>query len=138
VIEEALSTADHIVVPREFAALHTGRIEMRGMLEGLRKKLHQTVIITCGWDGCLCVVQGESCQMRCYAVEAIDTTGCGDVFHGAYALMIAQGKSVFEAARFASAAAALSTTELGGRKGIPTLKEVQRLVKGTKLPCEAV
>jgi len=138
VIDEVLLCADHIVVPRDFATLHTGQAETRAMLEGLRKSPDQTVIVTCGKDGCLGLVQGKSFQMSSYPVEAIDTTGCGDVFHGAYALMIAQGKSVIESARLASAAAALSATKLGGRKGIPELDAVLRLVKETDLSCEVL
>ena len=56
-------------------------------------------------------------------------TGCGDVFHGAYALAIAQGKTVVEAARFASTAAAICATKLGGRASILSLSELQHLIE---------
>jgi sugar/nucleoside kinase (ribokinase family) len=136
--EEALQCTDYIVVPRDFASLYTGRTKLVDMLQGLRKASHQVVIITCGSDGCSILTPDDCLQMGCYPVDAIDTTGCGDVFHGAYALMVAKGRSVFDSARFASAAAALSTTELGGRKGIPTLERVLQLVQTTNLPCEAL
>jgi sulfofructose kinase len=58
-----------------------------------------------------------------YAVDAIDTTGAGDVFHGAYALAIGARLPAADAMSFASAAAALKCTRPGGRAGIPTLED---------------
>jgi sulfofructose kinase len=60
-----------------------------------------------------------------FAVSAVDTLGAGDVFHGAFALSLAEGRSVEEAARFANAAAALKCTRPGGRLGIPDRSEVE-------------
>jgi sulfofructose kinase len=57
------------------------------------------------------------------AVDAVDTTGAGDVFHGAYALAIGARLAADEAMSFASAAAALKCTRPGGRAGIPTLQD---------------
>ena len=57
-------------------------------------------------------------------VEVVDTTGCGDVFHGAFAFGLARGWDVARNARFASATAALKCRALGGRTGIPTYGEV--------------
>lgn len=59
-----------------------------------------------------------------FAVEVVDTTGAGDVFHGAYALALGEGDSVPNAMRFASAVAALKCTRHGGRAGIPDRSEV--------------
>jgi sulfofructose kinase len=59
-----------------------------------------------------------------FRVEAIDTLGAGDVFHGAYALALAEGRTVTEAARFANAAAAIKCTRASGRRGIPLRAEV--------------
>ena len=52
-------------------------------------------------------------DLPAYKVDTVDTTGCGDVFHGAFALAVARKESVSEAARFASAAAALCSTKIG-------------------------
>lgn len=64
-----------------------------------------------------------------FTVEAVDTTGAGDVFHGAYTLAIGEGKSVPEAMRFASAVAALKCTRRGGRAGIPDRAEAQAFLE---------
>ncbi len=58
-----------------------------------------------------------------YAVDAIDTTGAGDVFHGAYAFAIGACLGATDAMSFAAAAAALKCTRRGGRAGIPTLED---------------
>jgi sugar/nucleoside kinase (ribokinase family) len=127
-IDEALACAHHVIVPQGFAALYTGTADMKGMLKGLRQSDLQTVIITSGPEGCSGLVGNDTFHIPAYAVEAIDTTGCGDVFHGAYALMIARGEPIVQSARFASAAAALSARQLGGRSGIPEVEEVCRLM----------
>jgi sugar/nucleoside kinase (ribokinase family) len=59
----------------------------------------------------------------------VDTTGCGDVFHGAYASALARGLSLAERVRFAAAAAALKATRPGGQAGIPTRPEVEAFLQ---------
>jgi sulfofructose kinase len=58
----------------------------------------------------------------------VDTTGCGDVFHGAYAACIARGERVDMAIQVASAAAGLKATQPGGRRGIPDRAAVDRFL----------
>ena len=55
-----------------------------------------------------------------FPVSVVDTTGCGDVFHGAYAAALARGLDLAARVRFAAAAAALKATRAGGQAGIPT------------------
>ena len=65
-----------------------------------------------------------------FKIKAIDTTGCGDVFHGAYAAALARGMSAPERIRFASAAAALKAEKSGGaQQGIPSLARTLRLTR---------
>ena len=65
---------------------------------------------------------------RALPIEAVDTLGAGDVFHGAFALAIAEGRDIRSAGRFANAASALKCTRPGGRAGIPTRTEVDNLL----------
>lgn len=77
------------------------------------------VYVTHGKSGCFWL---ENSQLRHHAgfrVEAVDTTGAGDVFHGALAVKLAQGIEIYESVRFANAVAALKCTRPGGRAGIP-------------------
>ena len=79
--------------------------------------------VTRGADGVTWTENNMTHHHPAYAVDAIDTTGAGDVFHGAYALAIGVGLPAADAMSFASAAAALKCTRPGGRAGIPTLED---------------
>jgi sulfofructose kinase len=61
-----------------------------------------------------------------FRVKAVDTTGCGDVFHGAYAFALARGMALEERIRLAAATAALKATQPGGQAGSPSLRAVRR------------
>jgi sulfofructose kinase len=80
--------------------------------------------VTVGAEGFLWLEGGQLRHAPAPAVTVVDTLGAGDVFHGAFALAIAEGRSVAEAARFANMAAALKCTRPGGRAGIPDRAEV--------------
>jgi sulfofructose kinase len=68
-------------------------------------------------------------RLGAFPVDAVDTTGAGDIFHGAFALRIARGEEVPDALRYASAAAALGCTGLGARPAIPAKAEVEEFLK---------
>ncbi len=63
-----------------------------------------------------------------FKVNSIDTTGAGDVFHGAYIYGLIKGKDIRRTVEFASAFAALKCLRPGGREGIPTLEETLKLI----------
>jgi sulfofructose kinase len=69
-------------------------------------------------------------EMPVFKVAAIDTLAAGDVFHGAFTLMLAEGRRIADAMRFASAAAALKCTRFGGAAGSPRRHEVEALLAG--------
>ncbi len=77
------------------------------------------VYVTHGDQGCYWLDKGVLSHQPAFAVKVVDTTGAGDVFHGALAVSLARQESVEEAVRFASAVAALKCTRPGGRAGIP-------------------
>ena len=79
---------------------------------------------TVGPKGCYYLAQGEVYHCPAFQVRAVDTTGCGDSFHGAFTYAMARGMDQHEAIRFSSAVAALKATRLGGRSGLPTLEAV--------------
>lgn len=80
--------------------------------------------VTMGHEGAHWRQDGRPDHMPAFKVTVIDTTGAGDVFHGAYALAIAAAAPVAHAMRFASAAAAIKCTKPDGRSGIPTLDDI--------------
>jgi len=89
----------------------------------------QIVILTQGEKGCLGKVGNETFQVPGYHIDVIDTTGCGDVFHGAFVFGLLKDWDISYTARFANAVAALKCTKLGGRTGIPNLAQTQEFMK---------
>ena len=61
-----------------------------------------------------------------FAVEAVDTTGAGDTFTGAFCVALAEGKSILDAIRFGNAAAGISVTRYGVVESIPTRDEIEK------------
>lgn len=84
------------------------------------------VIITRGDRGC-CVLDGDQLtHLSAHPVEAVDATAAGDVFNGALATAISEGRKLIEAARWASTAAAISVTKRGAQPSIPRREEIDR------------
>jgi sugar/nucleoside kinase (ribokinase family) len=128
---ELLALVDHLIVSENFAHQLT---KAKGPGAAAAKLWHQgrgAVVITSGAAGCWFVdgLAKRAKHVAAFPVQAIDTTGCGDVFHGAYAAALSRGLALEERLRFASAAAALKATQHGGQAGIPTLDQVNRLLR---------
>jgi sulfofructose kinase len=127
-IAEAMSISSHIIVSEEFASGYTSSDDIAEMLAAMRSDPEQVVIVTRGKNGCVGSSNEGEFELPAFAVDVVDTTGCGDTFHGAFALAIARGQPVISAARFASGAAALCATQLGGRAGIPTAQQLEQFL----------
>jgi ribokinase len=85
------------------------------------------VIVTRGEHGC-CVLDGERAEhIPAPRVDAIDATAAGDVFNGALATALSEGRTLFEAARWATVAAAISVTRRGALTSVPTRDEIEQL-----------
>jgi sulfofructose kinase len=80
--------------------------------------------VTLGREGYLWREGAEDGHVPACKVSVIDTTGAGDAFHGAFALMAAEGRRTAESARVAAAVAALKCTRLGSRAGLPSRAEL--------------
>ena len=83
--------------------------------------------VTRGEKGTLLLIERVLHHVPALAVTVVDTLGAGDIFHGAYTLALAEGRSPLDAARFASVAAAIKCSRHGGRSGTPTRSEVEQL-----------
>ena len=88
------------------------------------------VVFTMGDKGCIgCDENGEFKLDAFKLGPIVDTTGAGDVFHGAFIKGLLDGKSAVECARFAGATATIKCLQLGGRAGIPTLETVENFLR---------
>ena len=89
----------------------------------------QTVVLTLGARGAFLATKAGQHLVPGFKVKPVDTTAAGDIFNGALAVALAEGKSLVEAVRFANAAGALSVTKLGAQPSAPTLREIERFLK---------
>jgi len=93
----------------------------------------KTIVITLGEKGCLCKSVTTVFLQRAFEVDVVDTTGSGDVFHGAFIYGILQDWSLRKIAEFSNAVAAMKCTRVGGRAGIPSRTQVDRFLENAKL-----
>ena len=129
---ELVALADHPVVSLDFARQWTGRDHPGDATQALWNANRQAVVVTCGAEGCWYLGGNDPHTPRhqpAMRVAVADTTGCGDVFHGAYAAGLAQGLELADRIRLAAAAAALKATQRGGQTGIPNRPAVDRFLK---------
>ncbi len=118
---------DYLLGSEKFARQYTGCRDAGLALQALACQ-RDHVAITLGSRGLVCYGQGRFRWIPAFAVDAVDSTGAGDAFHGAFALAVAEGKGWMDALRFASAAGALACTGLGARHALPRRTEVDRLL----------
>jgi sulfofructose kinase len=119
-----LRTATHVAFSSDALADLTGIGDARTALAEVARGLQGWCCVTAGGDGVYSCVGGEIRHDPAFDVPVVDTLGAGDVWHGAFALALAEGRFETEAVRFASAAAALKVQRSGGRAGVPTRVEL--------------
>lgn len=113
---------DYLILNKSLAAEIANSLDPVEILDRLTSRYRKCSVITHGDQGSwIKVGSGSVYHLPAYKVEVVDTTGCGDVFHGAFAAALIYGEEPLEAARWASAAAALKATRPGGQEGIPSL-----------------
>jgi sugar/nucleoside kinase (ribokinase family) len=106
---QLMNLVDHLIIASSFAQKITGFSDPELAIEKIWDKNKKFICITNGQDGCYYRSSGDSAMHHqpAFTVPVIDTTGCGDVFHGAYAVSLKNNISVKTRVKFASAAAAI-------------------------------
>lgn len=131
-----LSLGDYVIVPLAFTRRRYGTDDMeeaaRALFEEIAPLGGRAAVVTGGAGGSYAVRKGRSLHQPAYRVEVVDTTGCGDVFHGAFALGVARDWDLERIMPFAAATAALKCRRLGGRAGIPTEPEVREFLRSAE------
>ncbi len=134
-LAELLELTDHLIVPANFARAFTGASSPADSVFGLATSARAVTVVTNGADGFWFLEKGgKPSHVPAYRVQVADTACCGDVFHGAYAAALAEGMPLMARLRFASAAAAVKATRVGGQQAIPRREEVNTfLTRGNVL-----
>ena len=96
----------------------------------LLKRGVETVIVTRGSEGASVFTLRESYSLPAFEVDSVDSVGAGDAFSGALAVAIADGRSLYDSVRFASAAGALACRSLGARSSMASQEEIRTFLKG--------
>jgi sugar/nucleoside kinase (ribokinase family) len=126
--EEFLPLVDHLILSLDFATQLTGQSEVPDILRALHNEHRQAVLITCGAQGVWSLKSNRIQHFDAFPVNIVDTTGCGDVFHGVYAATLAWGFPLEKRILWSSAAAALKAVHIGAQKGIPTRAEIEQFL----------
>lgn len=130
---------DYLVTSRNFAEDFTGmKIDindnnsLNNVYNSLEKDFKGHIVITLEEHGCLYKEDGIVKLMPGYKVIAKDTTGAGDIFHGAFVYALINKYNYADVMRISNIAGALSVKEIGGRYSVPDLKEVLRIYEKSK------
>jgi sulfofructose kinase len=127
--ERLVGKADHVVFSSEGLKDFAGEGSPEDLLRRCAAKRPGKVFaVTRGAAGSLWLLDGALVSVPAFRVPVVDTTGCGDVFHGAYALGLCEGRDPIEAARFATAVAALKAERARGWDGMADRPAVEALL----------
>lgn len=127
-VYELLPYCSYIVASEVFAHQIS---DGKGLEEALKKIETfgpKAAVVTLGERGCAAIVEGKIRYFDGFEVKAVDTTGAGDVFHGAFAYGVLAGWDIERLCIFANAVAALKCRKVGGRAGIPDFKEAVEFI----------
>jgi sugar/nucleoside kinase (ribokinase family) len=128
-VETLFPYLDYLIASTQFLPAVTGHADPFKVLENMAREYHvRTPGMTLGRDGALVYHAGRFFYSPGFVVETVDTTGAGDVFHGAFAYALLAGWDIARALDFSNAMAALNCTALGARGGIKSLAEAERLM----------
>jgi sulfofructose kinase len=126
--DELLDLATHVVFSEPAFEQRFRSISESKVAEVARR--HDTVVgVTQGSAGVVWASGGSGHRTNAFGVEAVDTLGAGDVFHGAFALGVARGLDISDIVVMSAAAAAVKCAAGGGREGFPTEADVAALLE---------
>ena len=121
--------ATHAIFSEPGLAQIAGPGDPGANLARIAARLRGVVGVTLGQEGFLWREGVRERRVPAYPVIAVDTLAAGDVWHGAFALALGEGRELEAAARFANAAAAIKCSRFGGRRGAPKRAEVIELIE---------
>jgi sugar/nucleoside kinase (ribokinase family) len=126
--EDLLLAATHIVFSAEGLRAITRLDNLEAALRSVAQRTGAFVAVTDGARDMMWLDDGNLRARPTFRVRAVDTLAAGDVFHGAFALALAEGQDTEAAMRFAAATSAIKCTRFGGGTGAPTRDEVEKFL----------
>lgn len=130
------SRVDYLICSKKYAEDETKILfndnNMEEIYHKLEEKYHNNIIVTLESKGCLYKKDNLVKLMPSVMVKASDSTGAGDIFHGAFVYALTKGYSLEKALRLSNIAGAISVTRVGGRFSIPELEEVESIYNETR------
>lgn len=128
--DKVLPNVDYLVTSSEFPVAWTSERDPLRALELIQNEYGMRVAaMTLGAHGALARVDGRFIYSPAFVVNCVDTTGAGDVFHGAFCYAVLEGMTMRDALDLSNAMAALNCTALGARGGIRGLEEAKALMR---------
>jgi sulfofructose kinase len=129
--EKVLPNVDYLIASSEFPVRWTGLADPFSALAAIQKEYGlRCAAMTLGADGVLARMDGRFHYSPGFVVDCVDTTGAGDVFHGAFCYAVVRGLPLREALAFSCALAALNCTAMGARGGIASEPQARKLMAG--------
>ena len=129
-LDGVLSSIDYLIASSEFPVAWTSERDPFRALERIQNEYKMRVAaMTLGAHGALARLDGKFVYSPAFVVNCVDTTGAGDVFHGAFCYAVLEGMSMRETLEFSNAMAALNCTRLGARGGIATVEAARALME---------
>lgn len=125
---QLLDSATHVAFSKAALAGFSGKEDPRVGLRSVSRTVDAWCCVTVGAEGTLYIDGDDIHNVPAFRVNVVDTLGAGDVWHGAFALAIAQGCDESKAVYAANAAAAVKVQRTGGRAGAPTRREVEEFL----------
>jgi len=132
-MEGVLPYVDIFIGSEFYHRTRFGEMDYRKSCEEIRKVGPRTCWFTLGKKGCVGLADGTFHEIPACSVDVVDTTGAGDVFHGAYLVAMLEEQNAASCARFACAASAVKCTYVGGRTGIPNRKTLDTFMDSGKI-----
>ncbi len=134
--DKVLPNVDYLVASSEFPVQWTNERDPFKALQTIQDEFRIPVAaMTLGAHGALARVDGKFIYSPAFVVNCVDTTGAGDVFHGAFCYSVLENMPMREALEFSNAMAALNCTAIGARGGIATVREAKSLIDRAERRC---
>lgn len=122
---ELIRKSNVVIAPRAFCEEGLGSRNIREGAKALAQLGPEIVVVTDGAHGCVALTGNQCIDQPAFSVKAVDTTGAGDVFHGAFLFGLVQDWDLKRILQFSAATAALKCTKVGGYRGTPDRAQVE-------------